>query len=150
LADTGARRKAKGPVAQRLKLVDEFIQLEEIIDNFKPQIFRHGKLRSLILEWYHELNADEQAIVAGTDHDIVISCRDRIRSVTIEGRQKLFQKWGQRKFIATAVVLLKSLPDPTDPLNLYSEQTLSGPRHLHVVAKGKEDSRGGLETTSAS
>jgi hypothetical protein len=149
--DSLTRRKAKGPVAQRLKLIDEFIQLDEVIDNFKPVIFRHGKLRSLILEWYRELNADEQAIIAGTDHDILISCRDRIRSVTIEGRQKLFAKWGQRKFIATAVVLLKSLPDPTDPLNLYTEQTLSGPRHLHVVAKGTvQDSRGGLETTSAS
>src|SRR5947209_3145233 len=46
-------RKAKSQPdaqwAQRLKLIEEFAALDREVANFKPRIFRHAKLRELIL-----------------------------------------------------------------------------------------------------
>ena len=134
------RKKASQPVAtaqwnQRLKLVEEYAALDQQIDNFKPFIFRHQKLRQLILDWYPGASADEEITVPGASCDIIISARDRIRSVTEEGKKKLFRLWGPKDFIAKSVMLLKSLPDPKDADGLYTAQASTGPRHLHVVAK---------------
>jgi hypothetical protein len=122
---------------QRKKLVDEFIALDAEVDAFKHKQFRHSKLRELILDWYPQLAPEEETILAGTYFDILLSSRDKIRSVTMTGKQTLFKKWGQREFISRAVIQLKSLPDPKDELGLYTRQALTGPRHLHVIAKGQ-------------
>lgn len=123
---------------QRLKLVDEFVALDRQIDDFKPLQFRHQKLRELILAWYPALAPEDEALISGTNNDILISSRDKLRAVTAAGKLKLFKKWGAKGFIARANVLLKLLPDPKDELGLYTQTTLSGPRHLHVIAKGQK------------
>ena len=133
-------RKAKSQPAaaqwnQRLKLIEEYAALDQQVSNFKPALFRHGKLRELILEWYPASAPHEEITVPGTNCDIVVSARDTIRSVTVEGRQKLYRLWGSREFIARSIVLLKSLPDPKDEAGLYTVQALTGPRHLRVIAK---------------
>jgi hypothetical protein len=134
-------RKLK-PVAsaqwnQRAKLIEEFAALDQEISNFKPKLFRHGKLRELILDWYPAANPEEEITVPGVNCDILISARDKVRSVTHIGRQKLYRLWGSREFVAKAIVLLKSLPDPQDEAGLYTVQALTGPRHLRVVAKSR-------------
>ncbi|HEY1896731.1 MAG TPA: hypothetical protein VGG62_10685 [Terracidiphilus sp.] len=133
-------RKAKPPSAQaqwaqRAKLVEEFALLDQEIANFKPRIFRHQKLRELIMSWYPGQAPEEEVVVPGTNCDIVVSARDKIRAVTAQGKQKLFKLWGSAKYIANSSVLLKSLPDPKDELGLYTVQALTGPRHLRVTAK---------------
>jgi hypothetical protein len=135
-------RKAKPKPAaaqwnQRLKLIEEYAQLDQEVSNFKPKLFRHGKLRELILEWYPGASPEEEITVPGTNCDIVISARDTIRSVPVEGRQKLFRLWGSREFIARSAVFLKFLPDPKDEAGLYTVQALTGPRHLRVIAKAR-------------
>lgn len=122
---------------QRRKLIDEFINLDAEVDAFKHKQFRHSKLRELILGWYPHLAPEEEARLAGTEWDILISSKDRIRKVTLAGKQRLFKEWGRQEFIAQAVVLLKSLPDSRDEEGKYSMQSLSGPRHLHVIGKGQ-------------
>lgn len=134
-------RKAKSSdprALQRLKLIDEFIALDRQVDDFKPIQFRHSKLRELILEWHPGLAPEDEAMIPGTTYDILISSRDKLRSVTAAGKEKLFKKWGAKGFVAKATVLLKLLPDPKDELGLYTQTTLSGPRHLHVIAKGQK------------
>jgi hypothetical protein len=122
---------------QRLKLIEEFAALDQEISNFKPKLFRHGKLRELILEWYPGASPEEEITVPGVNCDIVISARDKIRAVTEEGKKKLYRLWGARDFIAKATVLLKCLPDPGDRAGLYTEQAMTGPRHLRVVQKSR-------------
>lgn len=122
--------------AQRLKLAEEFAILDKEVETFKLKLFRHEKLRRLILDWYPSLPPDQEAIVRATTCDILITSRDPLRTVTLKGKRKLFLEWGQAEFIAKCTLYLKHLPDPKDELGLYSESTLSGPRHLHVVAKG--------------
>lgn len=134
----GKRPAADPRAVQRLKLIDEFIALDRQVDDFKPLQFRHQKLRELILDWYPTLPPEDEALISGTNRDILISSRDKLRKVTAAGKLKLFKKWGVRAFIAKAEVLLRSLPDPKDELGLYTQTTLSGPRHLHVVAKGQK------------
>lgn len=136
-------RKAKSqsqPAAQwnqRQKLIDEYASLDQEIQNFKPRQFRHQKLRELILDWFPSSAPEEEITVSGGVCDIVISARDRVRSVTEPGKQKLFRLWGSRDFIAKSHVLLKSLPDPKDELGLYTVQSYSGPRHLRVIDKSQ-------------
>jgi hypothetical protein len=120
---------------QRAKLIEEYAALDEIVSNFKPTLFRHSKLRELILEWFPGAAPEDEITVPGLSCDILISSRDRIRSVTPEGKTKLYRLWGARDFIAKSVVLLKSLPDPKDEAGLYTAQALTGPRHLRVIAK---------------
>jgi hypothetical protein len=123
---------------QRLKLIEEFAALDEEINNsIKPKMFRHGKLRELILGWYPAAAPEEEITVTGVNCDILISARDKVRSVTEPGKQKLFRLWGSRDFIAKSLVLLKSLPDPKDEAGLYTVQALTGPRHLRVIAKAR-------------
>ena len=129
---------AKSPAAQwnqRAKLVEEYAALDQEISNLKPKIFRHQKLRELILDWYPGAPADEEITVPGLNCDILISARDKIRAVTDQGKMKLYRLWGSRAFIAKSLVLLKALPDPKDEAGLYTMQALTGPRHLRVVAK---------------
>ncbi len=120
---------------QRAKLIEEFAALDEQVSNFKPVIFRHQKLREVILDWYPHSAPEDEITVPGINCDILISSRDRIRSVTAEGKTKLYRLWGAKDFVARAVVLLKSLPDPKDEAGLYTVQALTGPRHLRVIAK---------------
>lgn len=122
---------------QRLKLIEEFALLDQEVSNFNPKLFRHRKLRELILDWYPGASPEEEVTVPGINCDIVISARDLIRSVTLQGKQKLYRLWGSKDFIAKATVLLKSLPDPKDEAGLYTVQALTGPRHLRVVAKSR-------------
>lgn len=120
---------------QRAKLIQEFARLDQEVADFKPKLFRHGKLRELILDWYPAASPEEEITVPGINCDIVISARDLIRSVTPQGRQKLYRLWGSREFVARASVLLKSLPDPKDEAGLYTVQAPTGPRHLRVAGK---------------
>jgi hypothetical protein len=57
--------------------------------------------------------------------------------VTEDGKKSLYRLWGSREFVARAIVLLKSLPDPKDEAGLYTVQALTGPRHLRVSAKAR-------------
>jgi len=123
---------------QRQKLVQEFAELDREIDLIKPRLFRHQKIRQLILSWLpSDLAPEEEATVPGITCDILISSRDKVRQVTEDGRKKLFKLWGPRSFIAKCLVHLKDLPDPKDDDGLYTVQALAGPRHLHVIAKGE-------------
>lgn len=124
---------------QRQKLVEEFIELDREIDAIKPKLLRHEKLRDLILSWHSEIPPEDEVTVSGKSWDILITCRDKLRTVTLDGRKKLFRIWGARDFIAKANVFLKSLSD--DELGLYTVQAMTGPRHLHVVAKGLKAAR---------
>jgi hypothetical protein len=135
-------RKAKpSPIApaaqwnQRHKLIEEFAALDREISDLKPKLLRHEKLRQLILEWYPEVDGEEEIGVSGVSCDILISSRDRLRTVSLEGKKRLFKLWGTQGFIARAHVLLKSLPDPKDEAGLYTVQAPTGPRHLHVIAR---------------
>lgn len=130
-----AKARNAGALAQRnqrAKLVEEFARLDAELDAVYAKIQRHKKLRELILDWYPDLPAEDQAVAEGATCDIVISARDKIRSVTLEGKRKLFKLWGSRDFIARSAVFLKFLPDPEDPKGLFTVQALTGPRHLHV------------------
>jgi len=134
-----ARKPKSQPAqwSQRAKLIEEYAALDQEVSNFKPKLFRHGKLRELILDWYPGASPEEEITVPGLNCDILISARDKIRSVTHEGKQKLYRLWGSREFVARAIVLLKSLPDSKDEAGLYTVQALTGPRHLRVVAKSR-------------
>jgi hypothetical protein len=122
---------------QRLKLVEEYAVLDAQIQSVKPYILRHDKLRKLILDWYPDVPAEEEIRVPGRTSDIVISSRDKIRSVTAKGKRALLKLWGAERFLARSVVLLKSLPNPEDDEGLYTVSALTGPRHLYVMAKVK-------------
>jgi hypothetical protein len=116
-------RKAKPQPAaaqwnQRAKLIEEFAALDEQVSNFKPTMFRHQKLREVILGWYPHSSPEDEITVPGQNYDILISSRDKVRSVSPEGKAKLYRLWGSRDFIAKSVVLLKSLPDPKDEAGL--------------------------------
>lgn len=121
----------------RQKLVEEFATLDREIDDLKPKLFRHSKLREIILSWYPEVPPEDEITVPGRTCNIVISARDKMRAVTAAGKRKLFQLWGPRQYLAKSHVQLKSLPDPEDPKGLYTEAALTGPRHLHVVEKSQ-------------
>lgn len=122
---------------QRAKLIEEYAALDQELANFKPRMFRHQKLRELILGWYPGAEPEEEITVPGINCDIVISAKDKIRFVTAEGKQKLYRLWGSKEFVARANVLLKALPDPKDEAGLYTVQALTGPRHLRVISKAQ-------------
>lgn len=122
---------------QRQKLIEEYAALNREVADFKPKLFRHEKLRQLILDWYPAASGEEEITVSGATCDILISGRDEMRTVTLAGKKKLFALWGPKNFIARAHVLLKSLPDPKDEKGLYTVQSMTGPRHLHVIARVK-------------
>jgi hypothetical protein len=132
----------KAQWGQRAKIVEEFAALDQAVANFKPAIFRHQKLRELILGWYPGLEPEDEVTVPGVNCDIVVSARDKIRSVTLNGKQKLFTLWGKTGFIANSTILLKSLPDPKDLDGLYTVTGLIGPRHLRVISKARAAAAG--------
>lgn len=134
---SGALQPAEAQWRQRAKLIEEYATLDQEMRNFKARELRHRKLRELILSWYPGVPAEEEALASGINFDIVVSARDRMRSVTAEGKQKLFKLWGTKEFLAKSVITLKSLPDPEDALGLYTVQSNTGPRHLRVVAKAQ-------------
>jgi hypothetical protein len=134
---------------QRSKLIEEYATLDQEVSNFKPTLFRHQKLRELILGWYPGLEPEEEALVPGVNIDIVISARDNMRRVTAQGKQKLYKLWGAQRFVANSNILLKTLPDPEDKLGLYTVQALTGPRHLRVIAKSRTSAGGSSPLPSA-
>ena len=135
MSKKGKSDSREGQWAQRAKLVEEFAALDGEMAALKPRQLRHQKLRELILSWYPATPPEEEVLVRGVNHDVVISARDSIRSVTPEGKKKLYKLWGAPEFIAKAAIFLKFLPDPDDRAELYSKQGLTGPRHLRVLAR---------------
>jgi hypothetical protein len=132
-------RSAPSPQdTQRARLVEEFVLLDKQVRDFKPSSLRHAKLRELIIGWYPKLPPGDEITAQGLTADVVISARDHVRSVTLEGRRKLFKLWGARSFIERAYVYMKSLPDPLDENRLYSSPAPSGPRHLRVISKARQ------------
>lgn len=131
------RKRKSDPVdpqwVQRVKLLEEFAALDREVQNFKPRLTRHEKLRELILDWYSGAKPEDEITVRTLKYDIVVTARDKIRWVTDEGKAKLYKLWGSRDFIARCVMYLKSLPDPEDKKGLYTVSSLSGPRHLRVI-----------------
>lgn len=121
--------------AQRAKLAEEFAALDQQVANFKPRLLRHEKLRALILSWNPNLPPDEEETIQSKTCDIIITSRDKIRSVSVEGRKALCKLWGIRDFIANTIVYVKSLPDPEDKDGLYTVQAPTGPRHLKVITR---------------
>ena len=119
-------------VSQRKKLVEEYARLDSQVNAFKPVLSRYEKLRGYILDWYPNLAPESEELAQGDTHDILISSRDQMRTVTAEGKTKLWKLWGTRTFIARCTMHLKVLPDPADELGLYSQKALTGPRHLFV------------------
>jgi hypothetical protein len=126
---------------QRVKLLEEFAALDQEVANFKPRLLRHEKLRSLILDWNPDLPPNEEETLTSKTCDIIITSRDRIRSVSLKGKQALFKLWGTQDFVATAVVHVKSLPDPEDKDGLYTVQAPTGPRHLKVIRREQAANR---------
>ena len=124
-----------GHWGQRQKLLEEYARLDREIESLRPKLLRHEKLREVILEWYRQVPGEEEITVPGITCDVLITARDRMRAVSLEGRKKLFKLWGAREFVAKVHVYLKSLPDPEDELGLYTVQARTGPRHLHCVAR---------------
>ena len=124
-------------MSQRRKLVEEFARLDGEVQEFKPQILRHEKLRRLILDWYPGALPEEEIIVPGITCDVLISSPDNVRSVTLDGKKRLFRLWGTKEYIAKAVIQLQFLEDPTDEDGLYTVQSPIGPRHLHVTKRGE-------------
>jgi hypothetical protein len=124
---------------QRIKLIEEYATLDRAVRNFKPLALRHEKLRNLILEWHSAVRPEDEATLRGKSCDIIISSRDKVRSVTLAGRKALYKLWGPRDFIARSVVLLKSLPDPKDESSLYTVQAPTGPRHLQVIDREERE-----------
>lgn len=118
-----------------MKLLEEFAVLDQEVANFKSRLLRHEKLRSLILGWNPALPPDEEQRLISKTCDIIITSRDRIRSVSPGGKKALYKLWGSSGFIAKSIVLLKSLPDPEDKGGLYTVQAPIGPRHLKVVKR---------------
>jgi len=116
-------------------IVEEFAALDREVENYRPRIQRYEKLRQLILDWYPDVAPEEEITVPGVQCDILITSRDNVRSVSMEGKSKLFKLWGPRGFLTKCSVMLKSLPDPKDPESLYTVQALTGPRHLHVMIR---------------
>ena len=140
VSDLRMPRKAKSQPAQlsqRMKLIEEFATLDQEIELLKPKLSRHQMLRSLILDWHAGAAAEEEITIPGVTCDIVVTARDRVRAVTQAGKLKLYRLWGAKDFIAKAIVLLKSLPDPEDGGGLYTVRAMTGPRHLRVVAKAR-------------
>jgi hypothetical protein len=123
------------PDPQRQIIVEEYAALDREIENYRPRLQRHEKLRQLILDWYPHVDPNLEITVPGISCEILISARDIVRSITPEGKTALYKLWGLQGFIAKAHIFLKLLPDPKDPEQLYTVQALTGPRHLHVVAK---------------
>jgi hypothetical protein len=133
MALKGKPQLAGGQWNQRKKLLDEYIQLDREVADFKPKLLRYEKLRQIILDWHPGIAGDEELTLSGAGCDILISARDRLRTVTEPGKRKLFKLWGQKDFLAKAHIFLKSLPDPEDGDGLYTVQSHIGPRHLRVV-----------------
>lgn len=129
------KKENKGQEGQKLKLAEEFCILDGEVRNFKPILQRHAKLRELILAWHEDLPSESEAIVPALTYDIVISSKDQIRSVSLEGKKKLFKLWGANDFIAKSSILLKSLGDLEDEQHRFTIAELRGPRHLHVRGK---------------
>lgn len=101
----------------------------------QPKFTRKDELRKLILARYPNLANDATAIAIGlTMNGLVTEC-DQKREVTPQGKRKLFHQWKATEFFRRCELALKQLPDPKDPLNLYSVQGKSGPRHVKPVAK---------------
>ena len=124
---------------QRARIIEEFAVLDREVRNFKPRLLRHEKLRNLILEWNSFLPPEGETKLIGKSCDIIISSRDRVRSVTLAGRKALYKLWGANAFIAKSIVLLKAIPDPKDEASLYTVQAPTGPRHLQVIDREQRE-----------
>lgn len=96
-----------------------------------PLFYPHSEGARATFFWPHRFSTgipgaspEEEITLPGMNCDI-LTARDKVRSVTHEGKQKLYRLWGSREFIARAKLLLSSLPDPKDEVGLYTVQALT-------------------------
>jgi len=120
---------------QDLANYDRWLVLEAELTPLAPKIKEQAELRKKILKRFPNLAPHLAETVNGTDNDIWISPCDNARTITDAGKRALHKLWGLRLFRKNAWFALSLLPDPDDPLGLYTVQERTGPRHLKALPR---------------
>jgi len=139
-AKTGSVRRAMAqqptPIfPSRESIVQEFAVLDGEVAVFKPKLSRHKDLRDVILSWDPNLPPASTKLLPGLTFDVLVTACDSERRVTVEGKRKLWKLWKAGEFLRRCTVTLKVLPDPKDPLSLYTIKDSCGPRHLKPLPR---------------
>jgi hypothetical protein len=115
-------------------VIDRWSELEAELAPLAPKFKEKEELRTRILSWLPEnLPGNKGVSFDGAESSVLISVCDLKREVTSAGKKALRRLWGLALFREKSTVNLKQLPDPKDPLGLYTEQSRSGPRHLKSI-----------------
>ena len=119
----------------RRALIDEYGDLAQKIEAFKPTKDRQEQLRGQIQSWYDAHPADKPFIEEGLRYSLEIS--EKANKRTIVKMTALFKILGQRMFLKLCGFALKDV-DENIPVTRHREflvEEQTGSRKLKAVAK---------------
>ena len=123
--------------AKRQAIIDEFGELQEKVDAFKPTRERHANLRELIAGWYEKCPETQPYLELGQRFTLQVSECSNERSIF--SMAKLFRRLGVDTFLKLCKFPLAAV-DTNVPAEQHEEflaQTQTGPRKIKVIPGGR-------------
>jgi hypothetical protein len=120
---------------QRLAIIDEFGQLQQDVDAFKPKKDRHAELRDQIASWYEKEPARQPFVEHGLRFTLQVS--ECANERTVSSMSKLFKFLGVEAFLKLCKLPLGAV-DAAVPKIRHKEfltEEPTGPRKIKAVPK---------------
>jgi len=119
------------------ELIDELGDLQKQIAAAAPLAKRAAAIRETILGWTKGLKATASATFDGTRYVAVVGACQNKR--TIKDAAKVFDRLGKKVFLEVCSVALSAIEEhvPLPERPHYIEESLTGPRRLEVMARGR-------------
>ena len=121
----------------RQQLVDEFGELDRLIQEFAPLAKRYKILQDLIRGWYEDLPADQATFADGMFYRVQVAARSVERYFDLKTRLKIFAKLGKARAMELFSITLKAVEENVGKPEFEAlvSHSYTGSRKLVVILK---------------
>lgn len=127
---------ATGPqlVPTREQLIDEFGELDRLVNDFKPKAKRHEALKEIIRGWYCDQAAEQEFEPEGRLYRLQVSACENRSTVS---PLKVYKDLGVKKLLQICEITLKAIKEAVgeSAAAKYVTYAQTGSRKITAVAK---------------
>jgi hypothetical protein len=120
----------------RIRLIDEYGELDRQVQQFKPTSDRHEKLKSLIKSWYAESGPEPIGVIHGQRYELQVGAKETVRSwVSLPKVVKAVG--GSKAFLEICTVAIAAVENVIGKSRTAAllDEAQTGTRRIKAVAK---------------
>lgn len=125
----------------REQLVDEFGELDRLVQQFDPTKKRHEFLKDLIRSWYVDHPAELPATAEGDTYLVQVGARGPERYFSLKSKSRIFTLLGKVRSMELFSITLKAVEEALGKpqLEALASKANTGSRKLVAILKAPAD-----------